>query len=309
MEALTLDQFAVFATIVAEGSFAAAARRLNRAQSAVTYAVRKLEEQSGVVLFDRSAYRPTLTEAGRVLLPRAQRILDDVGAFRLQAATVTQGLEAELSLSSEVFIPDFFPAVLADFKAEYPQVQLRITVDSFRTGATGLSEGWADLALMGDLVEPLAGIETIECDEVELVACAAPNHPLAALKGPLSAEQLSDHLQLILTSRAETRDRRDYGVHAVPRWRITDINLRHALLLAGVGWCSMPRAMVAAELKAGRLVELKPRRWEGSDRMPRFPLVIAYRRDKALGPAARWLVERLASARKRLTTKRGGKSG
>src|SRR6185369_7314204 len=235
MDSLTLDQFAVFATIVAEGSFAAAARRLNRAQSAITYAIRKLEEQSGVELFDRSAYRPTLTEAGRVLLPRAQRILDDVGAFRLQAASVAQGLEAELSLMTEVFMPDFFPAVLKDFKAEYPQVLLRITVDSFRTGAAALTEGWADLALMGDLLEPMAGIETIACDEVELVACAAPNHPLAQIKGTLSAEQLSDHLQLILTSRAETQERRDYGVHAVPRWRITDMNLRHTLLLAGVG--------------------------------------------------------------------------
>jgi DNA-binding transcriptional LysR family regulator len=67
------------------------------------------------------------------------------------------------------------------------------------------------------------------------------------------------------------------------------------LLLAGVGWCSMPRALVAADLAAGRLVALKPLRWEGSDRMPRFPLVIAHRRDKALGPAARWLVQRLAA--------------
>src|SRR6185312_14844771 len=120
--ALTLDQFAVFATIVAEGSFAAAARRLNRAQSAITYAIRKLEEQSGVALFDRSAYRPTLTEAGRVLLPRAQRILDDVGAFRLQAETVAQGLEAELSLVTEAFIPDVLSPALKDFKATFPQV-------------------------------------------------------------------------------------------------------------------------------------------------------------------------------------------
>jgi len=311
MDALTLDQFLVFVTIVAEGSFAAAARRLNRAQSAITYAIRKLEEQSGVALFDRSAYRPTLTEAGRVLLPRAQRILDDVGAFRLQAATVAQGLEAELSLVTEAFIPDFFPAVLRDFKTAFPQVQLRITVDAFQTAEAALQEGWADLALMTAVIEMPASIERAQCDEVELVACAAPDHPLARVKGPLSAEQLSDHLQLILTSRAESQDRRDYGVHAVPRWRITDINLRHALLLAGVGWCSMPRSMVAADLKAGRLVELKPRRWEGSDRMPRLPIVIAYRRDKALGPAARWLVERLATARRpqRRVKKRGGKSG
>jgi DNA-binding transcriptional LysR family regulator len=91
------------------------------------------------------------------------------------------------------------------------------------------------------------------------------------------------------------RERRDYGVLAVKRWRVTDMNLRYKLLLAGIGWCSMPRNLVEADLAAGRLVALKPLRWEGADRMPRFPLVIAHRRDKALGPAARWLIQRLAA--------------
>jgi DNA-binding transcriptional LysR family regulator len=79
MDALTIDQFAVFAAIAKEGSFAAAARRMNRAQSAITYAIQKLEDQSGVELFDRSSYRPVLTEAGKALLPRALRILRGSG--------------------------------------------------------------------------------------------------------------------------------------------------------------------------------------------------------------------------------------
>ncbi len=137
-------------------------------------------------------------------------------------------------------------------------------------------------------------LERVQCGEVELVAVAAPDHPLAQLKKPFAPELLRDHLQLVLSARADVRDRRDYGVLSVNRWRVTDINLRHRLLLAGVGWCSMPRNLVEEDLAAGRLVALKPLRWEGSDRMPHFPLVIAHRRDKALGPAARWLVQRLA---------------
>ncbi|MQB27834.1 LysR family transcriptional regulator (plasmid) [Agrobacterium radiobacter] len=78
MDAFTLDQFRIFIAVVEAGSFSAAARRLNRAKSAVTYAVQKLEDQVGTNLFDRSAYRPTLSEAGHILLPKAQRVLDDV---------------------------------------------------------------------------------------------------------------------------------------------------------------------------------------------------------------------------------------
>ena len=296
MDSLSLDQFAVFAMVVAEGSFAAAARRMNRAQSAITYAIQKLEEQSGVVLFDRSAYRAELTEAGRALLPRARRVLDDVDDFRLQAAGVKEGVEAELSLVVDSFVPDFLPPALKDFKDAFPLVQLRLSVEFFQGTAAALQEGWADLALMAATTPQPGDLERIECGEIELVAVAAPDHPLARFKRPFAPELLRDHLQLVLSSRAEVQDRRDYGVLAVKRWRVTDINLRHKLLLAGIGWCSMPRNLVEADLAAGRLVELKPLRWEGADRMPRFPLVIAHRRDKALGPAARWLIQRLAAS-------------
>jgi DNA-binding transcriptional LysR family regulator len=295
VDSLSLDQFAVFATVVAEGSFAGAARRLNRAQSAITYAIQKLEEQSGVLLFDRSAYRAELTEAGRALLPRARRVLDDVDDFRLQAAGVREGVEAELSLVVDSFVPDFLPPALKDFKEAFPLVQLRLSVEFFQGTAAALQEGWADLALMASTNPQPGDLERIQCGEIELVAVAAPDHPLARFKRPFAPELLRDHLQLVLSSRAEVQDRRDYGVLAVKRWRVTDINLRHKLLLAGIGWCSMPRNLVAVDLAAGRLVELKPLRWEGADRMPRFPLVIAHRRDKALGPAARWLIQRLAA--------------
>jgi DNA-binding transcriptional LysR family regulator len=67
---------------VDEGSFSKAAKKLNRAQSAVTYGIRKLEAQIGLPLFDRAAYRPALTEAGRTLLLRARRIAKETNAFQ-----------------------------------------------------------------------------------------------------------------------------------------------------------------------------------------------------------------------------------
>src|SRR5690349_6356906 len=104
-DGLTLDQLQVFLTVAETGSFSAAARALNRAQSAITYAVQKLEAQTGAVLFDRADYRPTLTDAGRALLPRARRIADEVGQFKLQARGVAGGLEAELPIVVDSMFP------------------------------------------------------------------------------------------------------------------------------------------------------------------------------------------------------------
>src|SRR4051812_49758751 len=112
---------------------------------------------------------------------------------------------------------------------------------------------------------PQAGdLERVQCGEIELVAVAAPDHPLAQFKRPFAPELLRDHLQLVLSSRTEVRDRRDYGVQAVKRWRVTDINLRHKLLLAGIGWCSMPRHLVGTQLADGRLIQVRALRWGGS---------------------------------------------
>ena len=89
---------------------AKAAKQLTRAQSAVTYGIQKLEAQFGIPLFDRTTYRPALTEAGRALLPRARRIAEETNAFRDTARSLASGLEAELTIVLDTMFP--MPAVV-----------------------------------------------------------------------------------------------------------------------------------------------------------------------------------------------------
>jgi DNA-binding transcriptional LysR family regulator len=75
----TLDQLKVFLTVVETGSFAAAARKLNRATSVVSYAIANLEAQLGVSLFDRESTRkPQLTDSGLTVLAEARTIYGGV---------------------------------------------------------------------------------------------------------------------------------------------------------------------------------------------------------------------------------------
>ncbi len=296
MDALTLDQFVVFIAIVEEGSFAAAARRLGRAQSAVTYAVQKLEDQSRVVLFDRSAYRPVLTEAGRTLLPRARRIIEGVADYRLQASGIAKGLEAQLNLVLDTLVPaSLIAPSLKLFHDVFPLVQLRIGIEWNDVALRALSEDLADLvviigtsSLSADFIRDTVGF-------LDLVPVAAAGHPLAQLQGPIETERLWDHLQLVVKSRSSLGDQRDYGVQAANRWYVTDFETKHRLLLAGVGWGSLPLPTVADDIAQGRLVELHPTRWEGADQMPRLRMVVAYHKGKALGPAGRWLAAELTT--------------
>lgn len=295
MDALTLDQFLVFVTIIDAGSFAAAARRLSRAQSAITYAIQKLEEQSRLTLFDRSAYRPILTEAGKALMPRARRILDDVADWRQQAQGISMGLEAELILAATSYAPpSLLNRVLREFNATFPFVEIRILTDTFDASAKAVRDGRADLGLLAER-QP-EEFERRICGRIDLVPVAAPSHPLGQIVGKFSAALLRDHTQLVISPAPHMDSGRDYGVLAVNRWRVNDLQTKYDLILAGVGWGSMPRSRVVEDLATGRLIELRPDSWEGTDWIPSFPLVIAYRKDKTLGPAGQWLVEQFVAS-------------
>src|SRR3984885_3151137 len=82
LDGVSLDQLRAFIASVNEGSFSAGARRLHRAQSAVSELVSNLEAQLGVVLFDRSERYPKLTAAGVLLLADARSVVGNVDLLK-----------------------------------------------------------------------------------------------------------------------------------------------------------------------------------------------------------------------------------
>ena len=294
MKAVTIDQLRVFRQVAESGSFSAAARNMHRAQSAVTYAVQKLEDQVGTQLFDREGYRPVLSDAGRALLPRATRILDELAAFGAQARGISGGLEPEVSLVVDsLYSTPLLVGALADFQREFPSVQLRIFVETLGGTAKALLDGAADLGICLDFALAIAELQSTPMGHIELVPVASPRHPLGKRKGPIPLEATRDHVQLVLTDRSQLTQGKEYTVFAVKTWRLADLGARHAMVVAGLGWCSMPLHMVKEDLAAGRLVKLDIR-WPGGVRgFPRPEVILARRKDKVLGPAGEWLAHRL----------------
>ncbi len=294
MDALTFDQFLVFATIVDEGSFSAAARKLGRAQSAITYATKKLEDQTGALLFDRSVYRPTLTEAGRTLLPQARRVLSGLADFRRTAHAFSEGLEAEVHLAVNAFVP-MAPIykVLGGFSKQYPDTTVLI-----HSAINGLDEYFehhpAGLVFTSDLTISDARFQQNSVGAVQLVAVAAPSHPLVNFSSPLSADILAGHFQIVLSRQHHLRGDRNSGVLATRSWHVDNLQIKQGLILSGHGWGSLPWHIAADDLAAGRLVELTPERWDGADKMPRISYVILRNSMAPSGPAGTWLYEKLS---------------
>ncbi len=131
LDGVSLDQLRTFITEADEGSFSAAARKLNRVQSAVSGWVSSLEGQIGVTLFDRTGRFPKLTPEGVLLLADARNIVSGVHIpLKARAKLMSSGLEAELSVVVDVFFPTAAITKVAQALAkQFPLTPLRLFVE------------------------------------------------------------------------------------------------------------------------------------------------------------------------------------
>lgn len=287
----TLDQLTVFAAVADAGSFSLAAQRLGRAQSAVSYAVTSLEALLGLSLFERTRRRPVLTEAGRAVLADARRVDTMMHELQARATGLTLGLEAEVSLAVDVMFPiDRLVGVLEAFAAAFPTVTMRLRMEPMGgvqklvlerecvLGIAGPNENWPD------------PISPTYLGAIRLITVAAPRHPLSCREGSIPINELREHIQLVLTDRSRLTEGQLFGVYSTRTWRIGDLGAKHRLLIAGLGWGSMPRHLVEADVAAGRLKRVTP-----ADRLSvDYRVFLITRADMHPRPAARWLAEQLA---------------
>jgi DNA-binding transcriptional LysR family regulator len=294
LDSLTLDQIRLFLAVADTGSFSKAAKQLNRAQSAVTYGIQKLEAQFGIPLFDRTTYRPALTEAGRALLPRARRIAEETNAFRDTARSLASGLEAELTIVLDSMFP--MPAVvkaLRAFTAKFATVLPRVYVQSLGAAAELVLDGTCMIGLLQLFFSDIALLKRFPLLTIDLIPVVAPDHPLAALEGPIDTQVLHRHVQLVLTDRSSLTAGHDYGVLSGRAWRLADLGAKHSMLLAGLGWGNMPSHLVQNDIAQGRLKVIRP--VEFDSRGTQLMMCGAYLADHRLGPAGQWMIDHLSA--------------
>ncbi|MEJ5978945.1 LysR family transcriptional regulator [Novosphingobium sp. PS1R-30] len=288
----TLDQLSILLAIVDTGSFAAAARKLNRAVSAISYGIGNLEAQLGLTLFDREGTRrPKLTVAGRAVLAEARAAALVIDGLRAKVKGLLDGLEAEVDLAVDVMLPaERLGRVLRSFAAEFPTVQLRLHVEALGAVTAMVLDGQAGIGLSGPLSAGVPGIESRLAGSVPMVPVAAPDHPLGRMTEiPPGAGR--DHIQLVLTDRSRFTDGQDFSVMSPKTWRLADLGAKHALLREGIGWGNMPLPMIEADLVAGTLVRLyMPDHLGGTYRFAGI-----WCRATPPGPAASWLLDQFVA--------------
>lgn len=289
---VTLDQLRALVAVVEEGSFSAAARKLKRVQSAISTAMANLETQLGVQVWDRSTKVARLTQEGEAVLSAARRVLMEMDGLRRLTSGLSTGLEPYVSLCVDALFPlSVLLEVCAEFARQFPAVDLRVDTEVLSAVSARVLSGGATLGVVSPLgIVP--GLERQLLAAIRMIPVVSPQHPLASVRGRLSRQQIVGAVQIVLSERGE-RGVDDQGVLSLRTWRVADLHTKHMMLRAGLGWGNLPEHLVRDDLRAKRLVAIKPDVWD--EQASKLSLYGVYRSDATIGPAHRWLLDRLGT--------------
>ncbi len=177
---MELDALQAFAEVARQGSFSGAATRLFLTQPAVSKRIAGLEKELDRRLFDRIGRRIALTEAGRILLPAAERLLADAAELKRQVSNLAGQVSGPLALGTSHHIGlHRLPPVLRAFHREHPDVKLDLRFLDSETACAAVGSGDLELAVVTLPTEAPANLELATLWNDPLHFVVGPEHPLA----------------------------------------------------------------------------------------------------------------------------------
>ena len=290
MNKTTLEQWRMLQAVVEYGGFAQAAEAVHKSQSTINHAVHKLQDRLGLPLLEVKGRKAQLTEAGALMLRRAEQLLEQAAQLEDVAQSLASGTEAEIRLAvDEVYPHDFLAGALESFSGHFPNTRVQLQETVLSGGEEQLLAGEVDLLVAGAVPQGFMGAPILRA---EFVAVAHPEHPLHLLGRTLNLQDLQQHRQIVIRDSARGESRDSGWLGAEQRWTVSHVATSVDMIARGMGFAWLPRSRVAPGLASGALEELPL--GEGGRRYAELYLTFADR--EAAGPAALRLGELLTDA-------------
>ncbi len=277
----SLEQWAVLAAVVDSGGFAQAAQVLNRSQSAVSYAVARLQESLGLALLVVEGRKSVLTPYGRTLLARARTLIKDLETLEQLSHSLQQGWESELRLVVDAAFPrSRLLGIVAELQRSCPSTQIQLA-DVVLSGAEdAINAGAADLVVTSRVPPGYLGDWLMD---VTFVAVARSDHALFQLERELTTDDLVRYVQAVVRDSGTAQPRDEGWLGAARRFTVSSLDASLATLLAGLAYAWLPEHSVVDGLRSGTLRRL-PLAAGGSRNVSLYIVPV---KPASLGPAAR----------------------
>jgi DNA-binding transcriptional LysR family regulator len=259
---ISIDILEIIDAIERRGSFAKAAEELNKATSAISYGVQKLEEQLDIALFQRQGRRSVLTPAGQLVLEEGRKILATTARLADTAKEVATGWETRIRIAVESIQPyPVFFEVLNQFLNEHPSIEIEVSECILNGGWEALEQDRVDLLVgVPGPVPKQRGYRAQSLGVPALVPVISARHKLAKLSG--NAERLAaalPQLRRVVTHDTSVNDiARSAGLSSGgQKLYVQTIDQKLEAILAGAGIGHLPIQRIQRHLDSGALLKLQ----------------------------------------------------
>lgn len=282
---MDLGQLEVFLSVAREGRFSRAAQKLHRTQSAISQSIRKLEEELGEPLFDRSSRDGQLTDAGVVLQEYAAQLLNLRGNAHEALIELRELRKGKLAIAANEFTALYLLPVLADFRRLHPMIRIVVHRALGSHIPDDVLQHNSEVGVLTyDPRQPQLASIVVYLDE--LVFVVPPKHPLASA-GQVSIRQLGaeSFVAHIVSSPYREKVIQAFKRHKTPLHMDIELPTLQAIkrfVAMGNGVAFLPEISVDNELARGELVRIHVR----EVRLHR-KLRLVYRKSASLSHAAR----------------------
>ncbi len=283
----TLEQWRMFKAVVEHGGFNQAAQQIHKSQSSIHTAVNKLENALGVQLLKVEGRKTMLTDAGTMMLRRAEFLLAEASKIEAVGQALGGGVESSLKIAvDEIFPSDILYRALDNTSKEYPHLRIEL-IETVLSGASELlTDAKVDIAITGVVPK---GMFSEELCGMEFVAVAHPLHPLHQIERPLTEEDLKSFRQIVVRDSAHQSSIDSGWLGADQRWTVSHLRTSLDMIQKKMGFAWLPRSVIREALACGELKALNLARGQTRHAM----LHLAFDDGDQLGPAARTLLGEL----------------
>lgn len=282
---ITLEQWRSLIEVVDAGGYAQAAEKLCKSQSAVSYAVQKIESQLGIKAFEIQGRKAILTPTGQMLYRRALALVDEATELERAAHRLSAGWEAAITIAAEILFPaDLMLNCLQRFGEESPGTRVELIESVLGGTSDALLSGYVDLAITPQLPPGFLG-EVLT--RIRILAVAHADHPLHQLGRELSYRDLRLHRHVVVRDSGAKRDQRAVTVEVDQRWTVGQIATSIQAVSMGYGFAWLPETHIVEQLRTGILKPLPLR--EGQVR--EVPLYLILTNPDFAGPGVKRLAD------------------
>jgi DNA-binding transcriptional LysR family regulator len=240
---ITLEQWRSLIEVVDAGGYAQAAEKLCKSQSAVSYAVQKIESLLGVKAFEIQGRRAILTPTGQMLYRRALALVDEANDLERAAHKLSAGWEAVITIAAEILFPsDRLLTCLERFGQESPGTRVELIESVLGGTSDALLSKNVDLAISPQLPPGFLGNVLMR---IRLLAVAHTDHPLHHQGRDLSYRDLRAYRHIVIRDSGARRDQRAVSVEVDQRWTVSQVATSIQAVCMGYGFAWLPEEHIS----------------------------------------------------------------